>query len=65
MFLLSYLLFFSQAGHVSFYFPGSATVFTGDLIHSLSCGTLTEGTPEQVILQAQNLSGESDKLSKY
>jgi hydroxyacylglutathione hydrolase len=35
-------------GHISFYFPGSATIFTGDLIYSLSCGTLSEGTPEQV-----------------
>jgi len=39
---------YSQAGHISFYFPGSATIFTGDLIYSLSCGTLSEGTPEQV-----------------
>jgi len=39
---------YSQAGHISFYFPGSATIFTGNLIYSLSCGTLSEGTPEQV-----------------
>ncbi|KAG2332203.1 hypothetical protein Bca4012_018221 [Brassica carinata] len=38
-------------GHISFYFPGSATIFTGDLIHSLSCGTLSEGTPEQCLSQ--------------
>ncbi|WZZ55915.1 hypothetical protein YC2023_056022 [Brassica napus] len=30
--------------------PRSATIFIGDLIYSLSCGTLSEGTPEQVTL---------------
>lgn len=43
-------------GHISFYFPRSKAVFTGDTLFSLSCGKLFEGTPEQVkysyILQA-------------
>ncbi|KAF7805336.1 putative hydroxyacylglutathione hydrolase 2, chloroplastic isoform X1 [Senna tora] len=35
-------------GHISFYFPGSGAIFTGDTLFSLSCGKLFEGTPEQV-----------------
>ena len=37
-------------GHISFYFPGSRAIFTGDTLFSLSCGKLLEGTLEQVIL---------------
>ncbi|XP_050213288.1 probable hydroxyacylglutathione hydrolase 2, chloroplastic [Mercurialis annua] len=35
-------------GHVSFYFPGSGVIFTGDTLFSLSCGKLFEGTPQQM-----------------
>ncbi|XP_059632945.1 probable hydroxyacylglutathione hydrolase 2, chloroplastic isoform X3 [Cornus florida] len=35
-------------GHISFYFPGSRAIFTGDTLFSLSCGKLFEGTPEQM-----------------
>jgi len=38
------------AGHISFYFPGSGAIFTGDTLFSLSCGKIYEGTPEQVDL---------------
>ncbi|CDY17927.1 BnaC04g02920D [Brassica napus] len=55
----------TQAGHVSFYFPGSATVFTGDLIHSLSCGTLSEGTPEQMLSSFQKIVSLPDDTSIY
>ncbi|KAL8255866.1 hypothetical protein R6Q59_030933 [Mikania micrantha] len=34
-------------GHISFYFPASGAIFTGDTLFSLSCGKLFEGTPEQ------------------
>ncbi|KAF8393754.1 hypothetical protein HHK36_019952 [Tetracentron sinense] len=34
-------------GHVSYYFPGSGAIFTGDTLFSLSCGKLFEGSPEQ------------------
>lgn len=40
----------SQSGHISFYFPGSKSVFTGDTLFSLSCGKLFEGTPQQVFV---------------
>lgn len=42
----------AYAGHISFYFPGFGSVFTGDTLFSLSCGKLFEGTPEQVITLA-------------
>lgn len=42
--------FLLQPGHISFYFPGSGAIFTGDTLFSLSCGKLFEGTPEQVSL---------------
>ncbi|XP_039001876.1 hydroxyacylglutathione hydrolase 1, mitochondrial-like isoform X2 [Hibiscus syriacus] len=35
-------------GHISFYFPSSAAIFTGDTLFSLSCGKLFEGNPEQI-----------------
>ncbi|GAQ92721.1 Glyoxylase [Klebsormidium nitens] len=35
-------------GHVSFYFPGSEALFTGDTLFSLGCGKLFEGTPQQM-----------------
>ncbi|OIW08977.1 hypothetical protein TanjilG_05953 [Lupinus angustifolius] len=37
-------------GHISFYFPGSGKIFTGDTLFSLSCGKLFEGSPKQVDL---------------
>ncbi|CAA2959841.1 probable hydroxyacylglutathione hydrolase 2, chloroplastic [Olea europaea subsp. europaea] len=35
-------------GHISFYFPGSKSIFTGDTLFSLSCGKLLQGTSEQM-----------------
>ncbi|KAH9302015.1 hypothetical protein KI387_013598, partial [Taxus chinensis] len=35
-------------GHVSFYFPESRAIFTGDTLFSLGCGKLFEGSPEQM-----------------
>ncbi|BBN19291.1 hydroxyacylglutathione hydrolase [Marchantia polymorpha subsp. ruderalis] len=35
-------------GHVTFYFPDSGAVFTGDTLFSMGCGRLFEGTPEQM-----------------
>lgn len=44
------------AGHISFYFPGSGAIFTGDTLFSLSCGKFLEGTPEQVDLSCLDFS---------
>lgn len=35
-------------GHIAFYLPAAATVFTADSLMALGCGRLTEGTPEQM-----------------
>ncbi|KMZ59592.1 Hydroxyacylglutathione hydrolase [Zostera marina] len=36
-------------GHISYYFPKSKVIFTGDTLFSLSCGKLFEGSPEQML----------------
>ncbi len=35
-------------GHISFYFPESAVLFSGDSLFVLGCGRLFEGTPEDM-----------------
>ncbi|MBT9247517.1 hydroxyacylglutathione hydrolase [Gemmobacter fulvus] len=35
-------------GHIAFYFPQSALVFTGDSLMAMGCGRLFEGTPDQM-----------------
>lgn len=46
----NFLLFILCAGHISFYFPGSGAIFTGDTLFSLSRGKLFEGSPAEVDL---------------
>ena len=36
------------AGHVSYYFPQIKALFCGDVLFSLGCGRLFEGTPVQM-----------------
>jgi hydroxyacylglutathione hydrolase len=52
-------------GHISFYFPGSGVVFTGDTLFSLSCGKLFEGTPEQMFSSLNKLVPLPDDTSIY
>ncbi|XP_031130786.1 hydroxyacylglutathione hydrolase 2, mitochondrial-like isoform X1 [Ipomoea triloba] len=42
-------------GHISFYFPGSRSIFTGDTLFSLSCGKLFEGTPDQMLASLRKI----------
>ena len=35
-------------GHIAYYMPQSAAVFTADSLMALGCGRLFEGTPEQM-----------------
>lgn len=35
-------------GHIAFYVPDAAAVFTGDSLMALGCGRLFEGTPDQM-----------------
>ncbi|ONK56871.1 uncharacterized protein A4U43_C10F14000 [Asparagus officinalis] len=52
-------------GHVSFYFPGSGAVFTGDTLFSLSCGKLFEGSPEQMLTSLQKILSLPDETCVY
>jgi hydroxyacylglutathione hydrolase len=35
-------------GHIAFWFPAQATLFSGDTLFSIGCGRLFEGTPQQM-----------------
>ncbi|KAE8694887.1 putative hydroxyacylglutathione hydrolase 2, chloroplast [Hibiscus syriacus] len=52
-------------GHISFYFPGSRAIFTGDTLFSLSCGKLLEGTPEQMLSSLQRIMLLPDDTNIY
>lgn len=52
-------------GHVSFYFPESAVIFTGDTLFSLSCGKLFEGTPEQMFTSLQKILTLPEETNVY
>lgn len=52
-------------GHISFYFPASRVIFTGDTLFSLSCGKLFEGTPEQMYSSLEKLTLLPEDTSIY
>ncbi|KAK7262604.1 hypothetical protein RJT34_30179 [Clitoria ternatea] len=52
-------------GHVSFYFPGSGAIFTGDALFSLSCGKLFEGTPQQMLSSLEKIMSLPDDTSIF
>ncbi|XP_077253011.1 putative hydroxyacylglutathione hydrolase 2, chloroplastic [Tasmannia lanceolata] len=52
-------------GHISFYFPGSGAVFTGDTLFSLSCGKLFEGSPEQMLSSLQKFLVLPEETNVY
>ncbi|KAK2990695.1 hypothetical protein RJ640_026583 [Escallonia rubra] len=52
-------------GHISFYFPGSGAIFTGDTLFGLSCGKLFEGTPEQMHSSLGKIISLPDDTSIY
>ncbi|KAL3506762.1 hypothetical protein ACH5RR_032144 [Cinchona calisaya] len=52
-------------GHISFYFPGSKSIFTGDTLFSLSCGKLFEGTPDQMLSSLRKIISLPDDTSIY
>ncbi|XP_024931747.1 probable hydroxyacylglutathione hydrolase 2, chloroplastic isoform X2 [Ziziphus jujuba] len=52
-------------GHISFYFPGSGAIFTGDTLFSLSCGKLFEGTPEQMLCSLRKIMSLPDVTNIY
>lgn len=52
-------------GHISFYFPGSKSIFTGDTLFSLSCGKLFEGTPDQMLGSLRKITSLPDDTNVY
>ncbi|XP_042027817.1 probable hydroxyacylglutathione hydrolase 2, chloroplastic [Salvia splendens] len=52
-------------GHISFYFPGSKSIFTGDTLFSLSCGKLFEGTPAQMLSSLRKIVALPDDTNIY
>ncbi|KAG8369476.1 hypothetical protein BUALT_Bualt14G0017700 [Buddleja alternifolia] len=52
-------------GHISFYFPRSKSIFTGDTLFSLSCGKLFEGTPQQMLSSLGKITSLPDDTSVY
>ncbi|CAN0915171.1 Probable hydroxyacylglutathione hydrolase 2, chloroplastic [Linum grandiflorum] len=52
-------------GHISFYFPGSAAIFTGDTLFSLSCGKLFEGEPEEMYASLQKITSLPDETKIF
>lgn len=52
-------------GHISFYFPGSKAIFTGDTLFSLSCGKLFEGTPKQMFSSLEKITALPDDTNIY
>lgn len=49
-------------GHVSFYFPESGAIFTGDTLFCLSCGKLFEGSAEQMWSSLSKIASLSDNV---
>ncbi|KAL4272559.1 hypothetical protein GQ457_13G028150 [Hibiscus cannabinus] len=52
-------------GHISFYFPGSRAIFTGDTLFSLSCGKLFEGTSELMLSSLRRIMLLPDDTNIY
>ncbi|KAL2332227.1 hypothetical protein Fmac_019808 [Flemingia macrophylla] len=52
-------------GHISFYFPGSGAIFTGDTLFSLSCGKLFEGSPQEMLSSLKKIMSLPDDTNIY
>lgn len=52
-------------GHVAFWFPAAAVVFTGDTLFALGCGRLFEGTAEQMWESLRRLRALPEATAVY
>ena len=52
-------------GHVSFYLPQAATVFTGDTLFALGCGRIFEGDAQGMYASLQKIAALPDKTAIY
>lgn len=53
------------AGHISYWFEGSAALFCADTLFALGCGRLFEGTPAQMWESLQKFSDMPDETRVY
>ncbi|NVK17024.1 MAG: hydroxyacylglutathione hydrolase [Rhodobacteraceae bacterium] len=52
-------------GHIAFYLPGAAAVFTADSLMALGCGRLFEGTPQQMWASLSRLAALPPQTMVY
>ena len=52
-------------GGVSYYFPDSHIIFTGDTLFAMGCGRLFEGTPEVMFASLQKYKALPDETKIY
>lgn len=52
-------------GHVCYWLPGAAIVFTADTLFALGCGRIFEGTPEMMWASLQRLAALPDETQVY
>ena len=52
-------------GHVAYYFPDDAVVFTGDTLFAGGCGRLFEGTPATMLKSLSSLRALPDETKVY
>ena len=53
------------SGHVAYWFPDAATVFTGDTLFAAGCGRLFEGDAAQMMASLGRLGGLADETRVY
>lgn len=52
-------------GHIAYYLPGAAAVFTADSLMALGCGRLFEGTPQQMWASLSELAALPPQTMVY
>jgi hydroxyacylglutathione hydrolase len=52
-------------GHVSYYFPSIATVFTGDTLFAMGCGRIFEGNAQMMHASLQKIAALPDDTAIY
>ena len=53
------------AGHISYFFPADKLAFVGDILFSIGCGRVIEGTPEMMWQSLLKLRGLPDDTRIY
>ena len=53
------------SGHIFYFFKKNKLAFVGDVVFSLGCGRIFEGTPEQMYKSVMKIKSLSLKILKY